>query len=347
MRKNLYNHITAVLALVTLPVVMKAQDIHFSQFYETSIIRNPALTGIFTGDYKVGMVYRTQWNSISKPFQTGVVMGEGKIAVNDAGDYLSFGALAYYDKAGSIEMKTLGVYPAINYNKALEDANESFLSVGFTAGYLQRSFDPSKMTFDEQYQNNIYDPTNPSGENIPNPQINNWDLGAGVSFSSSTDPDGNGLNYFVGVSGYHFTTPNRSFYNNNLIKLDMKWNVSAGVSAQVNEIIGWQGHLNYTQQGPYKEIILGAMVGWNKMETARERLFALYAGVFYRFQDAFIPTMKLNYKDYNFTASYDMNVSTLKAATNLRGGFELSVIKTGVFTTSRFDRGSTLCPKFW
>src|SRR5690606_11173685 len=306
MRNKLHTRLAALILLAT-PAVVQAQDIHVSQFYETSIIRNPALTGIFTGDYKVGAVYRTQWNSISKPFQTGLVMGEAKIPVNDVGDFLSFGALAFYDKAGSIEMKTLGVYPAINYNKSLEDANGSFLSVGFTAGYLQRSFDPSKMTFDNQYQNNGYDPTNPTGENIPNSNITNWDMGAGVSFSSTTDADGNGLNYFVGVSGYHFTTPKRSFYNDDAIKLDMKWNVSAGVSAQVNDVVGWQGHLNYMQQGPYKEIIVGAMVGWNKMETLRERLFALYGGIFYRFQDAMIPTVKLNYKDYNFTASYDMN----------------------------------------
>ena len=36
-----------ILLLLPLALKMEAQDIHFSQFYENSIMRNPALTGIF------------------------------------------------------------------------------------------------------------------------------------------------------------------------------------------------------------------------------------------------------------------------------------------------------------
>ena len=39
-----------------------AQDIHLSQFYETPILRNPALIGLFNGDYRIQAVYRNQWN---------------------------------------------------------------------------------------------------------------------------------------------------------------------------------------------------------------------------------------------------------------------------------------------
>ena len=42
-----------------------AQDVHFSQFYETSVLRNPALIGIYNGDYRFGLMYRNQWSSIS------------------------------------------------------------------------------------------------------------------------------------------------------------------------------------------------------------------------------------------------------------------------------------------
>jgi hypothetical protein len=44
-----------------LPMKLLAQaDIHFSQFYETSILRNPALTGVFPEDYRVGAYERSE-----------------------------------------------------------------------------------------------------------------------------------------------------------------------------------------------------------------------------------------------------------------------------------------------
>lgn len=99
-----------------------AQDIHFSQFYETTILRNPALCGIFSGDYKAALNYRSQWNSISKPFITGQLSLEGRIPVShESDDFFSVGLLGLYDKAGSIDMKTTAIYPAVNFSKKLEN----------------------------------------------------------------------------------------------------------------------------------------------------------------------------------------------------------------------------------
>jgi len=84
-----------------------AQDIHFSQFYENAIFRNPALTGIFSGDYKAGVNYRTQWGNISNPFQTVLASVESRIAVNpEVGDYISYGVSASYDHAGAINFNS-------------------------------------------------------------------------------------------------------------------------------------------------------------------------------------------------------------------------------------------------
>src|SRR6187551_617568 len=97
-----------------------AQDIHFSQFYENAMLRNPALTGIFSGDFKAGINYRTQWGSISNPFQTVIASAETRIIVNkEQHDYFSFGISASYDHAGTINFNSTQITPAINYNKSL------------------------------------------------------------------------------------------------------------------------------------------------------------------------------------------------------------------------------------
>lgn len=338
-----------ILSLIVMPSVLKAQDVHFSQFYESSILRNPSLTGIFTGDYKVGVVYRDQWSSISNPFRTALISAEARIPINDEiNDFFSVGLLGYYDKAGSIDMQTTAVYPAINYNKSLDDAHGSFLSVGFTGGYIQRSFDPSKATFDNQYQNGRFNAANATGEILPNPTFTQWDLGAGISMNSNLGQN-NEISYIVGVAGYHFTQPNSSFYRNSGVNTDIRWNVNAGMTAKVNETISYQLFGNYMRQGTYNEAIFGGFLVWNKRDVSAEEqiAFALYGGVFYRYADAVIPTLKLRFKGYTLGMSYDVNLSKLKAATNLRGGYEITLFKTGFFKNPNFEKSRTLCPHFY
>src|SRR5450432_3924194 len=57
-------YLTLVLFAASLSAV-NSQDLHFSQFFEAPLLRNPALAGIFTGDYRIQGVYRDQWNSFT------------------------------------------------------------------------------------------------------------------------------------------------------------------------------------------------------------------------------------------------------------------------------------------
>src|SRR5687767_14196165 len=68
-----------------------SQDIHFSQFFETPLLRNPSLAGIFTGDLRLQMVYRTQWSSVTVPYQTGSFNAEYKLPMGNSNDFLSIG----------------------------------------------------------------------------------------------------------------------------------------------------------------------------------------------------------------------------------------------------------------
>lgn len=344
--KHNISSISKVLLLGLLPLVTKAQDIHFSQFYETSILRNPSLTGIFASDYKLTATYRNQWSSISKPFQTAVVSGEFRKPMGNMGDFLSIGLLGYYDRAGSIDLQTISVYPAVNYNKILNEEHSTYLSVGFTGGYIQRSFNPDKATFNNQYIGDQYSASNPSGETLPNPKLNYWDMGAGVTYSGNTGMN-NSTSYTIGAAGYHFTKPKTSFYNNAGISLDMRLNVNGSVTKQLNEIFSVQCHANYVNQGSYNELLAGGLVGWNKKDegyTSGPILFAIYGGVFMRLNDALIPVVKVRYRDYNFAFSYDGNLSKLHIASNVRGGYELTISKMGLFSDPGEGKARTICP---
>jgi type IX secretion system PorP/SprF family membrane protein len=335
--------------VVCLAVVMcersQAQDIHFSQFYENAILRNPGLTGIFSGDYKAGINYRNQWSSISAPFQTVLASVETRISINeDVADYLSLGLTATYDKAGSINFNSMQVYPAINYNKALEDEHMSYLSAGFTAGYVQRSLDPTKMTFSSQYMNGSFNGGAPTNENITNTKLSYLDVGAGVSFKLG---EFNRLNYYIGAAAFHVNRPKAAFgESQSFTRVDMKWNGNLGVHYQINEHAGITTHFNYSRQGKNQEIIGGALVSWRKVDPTQQTQFVIYAGLFARYKDALIPTLKLDYQKYSFTLSYDMNTSPLKTASNGAGGMEFSVYTRGFLSGSAWKQDKTKCPRF-
>ena len=51
-------------------IVISGQDIHFSQFNNTPLIINPALTGVFNGNHRVFLNYKDHWGSMGAPYKT-------------------------------------------------------------------------------------------------------------------------------------------------------------------------------------------------------------------------------------------------------------------------------------
>ncbi len=336
-----------LLAFLFLGIKGLAQDIHFSQFYEASMLRNPALTGVYNGDYRFGMQYRNQWSSISSPFQTAMASAEMKKQIGESQDFIGIGVLGFFDRTGSINLTTLSGNVSLSYNKALNEEHGTFLSIGLMGGYLQRNYDPSKMTLGNQYNpaTGGYDPTLPAGENFPNPKLSQMDIGLGINYTSNTGAD-NKTNYSVGLAAYHLTRPENNFYGGLAgIRQDMRINVNASANWLLTETWSVQAQSNLMLQGNYREIILGGLVGRTNAENGSEDKLVFYGGLLYRVQDAIIPVVKIDYNDLTFGMSYDMNVSKLRAASNIRGGFELSIVKTGVWTDPGRGFSSTVCPR--
>ena len=68
---SMMKKITLFVALLLVVIAGMAQDIHYSQFYASPLTLNPALTGVNACNYRVGVMYRSQWSSVSAdPYQT-------------------------------------------------------------------------------------------------------------------------------------------------------------------------------------------------------------------------------------------------------------------------------------
>src|SRR5574339_254099 len=113
-----------------------SQDLHMSQFFETPLLRNPALAGLFEGDIRVQGVYRDQWNSVTEGYRTGSFNGEYKMPVGKGNDYMTLGMQLFYDRAGTVSFTQTKVLPALNFHKSLSTEKNVYLSAGFMGGWV-------------------------------------------------------------------------------------------------------------------------------------------------------------------------------------------------------------------
>ncbi len=300
------------------------QDLHFSQLFETPILRNPSLTGVYSGDVRFQAVTRNQWNSITDGFQTTSVSGETKTQIGQSDDFISYGGQVVYDKAGTIALTTTKLMPVINYNKSLSDVRNLYLSVGFMGGYVQRRLDRSKMTTNNQFNGVAYDASLSDGENLATGQFSYFDASAGMSLNAQIG-ENPANNLYAGVAYHHFNQSQKvSFYAAEKVAMQPKWVGSGGIRMELTNVSTITFEADYMVQGNYRQLIGGAMLSW-KLGEADDNKYAIHAGAMFRVNDAIIPVAKLEFKPFAVAFSYDANVSMLKQSTHGRGGFECSV----------------------
>jgi len=335
-KRNYILKLALIAELVCCSRPTAGQDIHFSQFFEAPLWRNPSLAGIFTGDIRVQGVYRDQWNSVTNAYRTGSINAEYKMPIGKGDDFITTGLEVLYDRAGTIGWTSTHVLPALNYHKSLSPDENRYLSLGFMGGWVQRRFDRSKMTTNTQYDGGG------DGESLTQTQFSYLDGSVGMSFNSNLGSNPNN-NYYLGAAYHHFNRPNHSFYRDPSIELAPKWVFSGGLKFAVTEYSYLTIQADQSMQGGFRETVAGAMYGLKLDDNLESPAYTLHAGAFLRWNDALIPVIKLDYTPFSVAFSYDVNISKLKPSSYGRGGFELSVCYIGFV---RRSRDGWLCPRF-
>ncbi|HWB28593.1 MAG TPA: PorP/SprF family type IX secretion system membrane protein [Chitinophagaceae bacterium] len=338
-------NVLSIAMLIACSCTCYAQDPHFSQFFDAPLLRNPSLAGLFNGDVRVNSVYRSQWGSITVPYQTGSFDVEYKQPVGRGNDYVTMGMEILYDRAGTTNFTTSDLLPAINYHKALSGDKNKYLSVGFMGGYVQRHIDRSKITTNNQYDGTGYNPSLSDGEALTQFNYHYWDGSVGVSFNSSIAGSSTD-NYFVGVAYHHFNRPKNSFYVNPPVELNPKLVLSAGVKFGLDEVSYLTLDADISHQGNYNDMIAGAMYSYKLGTDPENPDYVIHFGGYLRWKDAFIPVVKIDYNPFSIGFSYDANISQLKAVSQSRGGFELSISYIGFLQRGNTTRDAVLCPRF-
>jgi type IX secretion system PorP/SprF family membrane protein len=337
-------HITLIVLIAGCSLLtssLRGQDLHFSQFFEAPLLRNPALAGLYEGDIRLQGVYRNQWNSIAFPYQTGSFNGDYKFPVGKGEDFMSVGLQVLYDKAGTVALTTNHILPAVNFHKSLSANRNTYLSLGFMGGLVSRRLDRSKVTTNNQYDGFEYNGSLPDGETFNN-NYNYLDASVGMSFSSTLGADEQHL-FFAGLAYHHFNKPVNSFYRN--INHLPKWVLSGGLKLNLDLYSYVTFHGDYTRQMPYQELIAGGMYS-RKIGDEDVPTYTIHGGMYIRYKDAVIPVVKMDYYPFSLSFSYDITVSKLATASQSRGGVEVALSYIAYVNKDNSSKDAIKCPKF-
>ena len=324
--------------ILLLSFLVKGQDPHFSQFFASPQTLNPAFTGKFDGEMRLTANHRDQWPSIPKAYVTTSASADFNLLQNKIGegDVFGIGFSAVSDQSADAALKLNYGSVSVSYHKALDENGYNTLGAGFQATYSSTILDFSKLTFEDQLTQNGF--TGVTAENLNNGNSRNYmDINAGILYSGSSTGTNN---YYLGASIYHINHPNLSF-------IDKVWNLSSrvtihgGYSFPVSNVFSVNASIIQQIQNNASEILAGAALSAN-LNGDTDHPSNLYFGSWIRMNDALIPYVGIEVKGLRIGASYDINISSLKAATASRGGAEFSLI----YIKKSSQLKGIPCPKF-
>jgi len=331
MKKSKLLRCYPVLVLVVATTLhVQGQDLHFSQYFNSPLLINPANTGFSPDvDWRVGVNYRNQWaNVTTNPYKTFDAWGDVQLFNNKIDNgWVGVGGSILRDQAGSGGLTSTKVYGSIAYHQLL--GLNSLLSTGFSAGWANERIDFTKLTFDDQWNGKFFDATIPPNEPFAFSSIGYFDLNAGVNYAYYPS-DNAYLN--AGVSVMHINQPKESFFaNDGGATISPRYTFFANGSFKLNDQWILNPNIYVSEMAGANETVLGMNAHYNLSGDGNSQLIA---GAYYRFGDAIIPMAGYQLSDISITISYDVTASSLSAADQTQGAYELSIVKTGVFNAN-------------
>jgi type IX secretion system PorP/SprF family membrane protein len=322
-------------------VSASAQDPNFSQFFASPLTLNPAFTGKFNGDYRIAGNYRNQWPTINNAFTTYTVSADFSILKDRISeiDQFGVGAMAFSDQSGNGILKNNYLSLSTAYHKGLDEDGYNQIGAGFQATFVNKRLDITNLKFEDQLTSLGF--TGVTSEVFSANQINlsYLDVNAGVLFNGTS----NGLNnYYAGVSLYHINRPKESFQGGQFF-LPSRVTFQAGGMVPVGQDDAIHFSANHSRQANATNTLIGGAYMMN-MNPGQPYPTNLYLGSWIRFGDAIIPYVGLEFGEFHIGATYDVNVSSLKPASNMRGGAEISLIY--IREPRDPNRKKLSCPKF-
>lgn len=321
----------------------KAQDIHFSQYYNAPLNLNPSLAGFFSEDIRFIANSKHQWGAVPVNYLTFSGSFDQKKSYKKLKNGIfTRGALFNFDHAGDSKMSLLQLASNFSYIKRIGELN--LIGIGAQVGFRSRYFDDRNLTFDKQFNGEAFSPRSANGENFTNKNTLVLDFGIGLNYRMQLKDRRTHLDF--GAAFYHPHEPNVKFISDQGATLSSRKVFYVMTNIKTTKKLDVITNVGGQSQGAYNAFFVSNLYRiYLVQEKYKKR--AVQIGATYRFaerEDAIIPTVEFITEKYRLGLNYDITISPFKVANNGRGGPEVSF--QYLITTVKAVKSSKACPIF-
>lgn len=356
---------------------IQAQDVHFSMFDMAPLELNPAYTGYYSGTFRIGGLYRSQWTGVSITNDGFGYGGAGKggfdgfhtpnvyidvpfgIRNKKTGlmkSWMGVGVSFTMDKVS--QLSNMFASLSLAYHIGLGKQGKTLITIAAQGGIAQfRAGSASDYVFEDGIiasggaNSGIYS-SSLSSESFQDANKTVPDFTGGLMLSHRA----RNIKFQLGASLNHFTSPEYSFLGNDA-KLPMTMIANFIMDADVSKRIRLRPLIFFHNQLTPS---IGNQGGFSSYELNAQLLFGfhfndakditLYLGGGYRLFDAAIARIGLDIKGFKFGFAYDINLNGLsqKAFEKANRGmaFEVALSYTAKLYKVPVVKDILFCPRF-
>jgi type IX secretion system PorP/SprF family membrane protein len=311
--------------------LVRAQDIHLTQFYTQDHLLNPAKVGDYKGDYRISGNYRNQWRQIAEPINTFLV------SMDKVFHYYSYdfhgGLMVARDGFAGFNQVATKIFITGSIGKEFFGND---IRVGVQTGWVSKSTDLTKQTFPSQwdYPTGTFNTSMSTQESSINDSQNFIDFNTGVQWTKNFSK----FQAKVGLGLNHINRPKDTYFTSAVERLRVRKVTHAEVDYYLNSKVTLQPKLFFMWTTQSNDLLFGGNV---KYALSNKFIPYIYGGMYYRHGisrnvDAVSPVAGLSYKGFDFGLSYDVNVSAISEQVKRVGTFEVSVIYTAPSSKTKF-----------
>lgn len=318
-----------------------AQDISYTQSFDSPLNLNPALTGYFPCKYRAGGNYKNRFPAYDNLYKTRTLWFDSKIKI-DALRKQWFGAGFRFnnDVAGGSLRNTSGM-ATFAFNHGLTAGNSLYYTVGFGIGYQAHRLNYEGLVFDSQWDGNDFDPFLPANEYTLTSSNGFFDMSAGIM---ATYESQKANKVFIGMAMHHINKADESFSG---VESPMAQMLVGhfGFDITGNNDIRFSPRVAALIKSRQIDINAGLEVGFNSSYGT------FIIGAYTRNFKEFAPALGVEFRKWTFKASYDFATGTLNNhAVGMASGLEFSLVKTFVCDkriAPSSARNKKIVPKVW
>jgi type IX secretion system PorP/SprF family membrane protein len=323
----------------------------FTQFDMNPIFLNPAQTGAYEGTYRIGGIYRSQWNSFSNIYHPSTAFIDAPLLLIAKRHWLGLGVMFASDNAGSHNAGTTLTALSASFHYALDKKYKNVITLGLQFGSANRSISKEKK-----------DGTAGSYQGLANGQAAEdafWatinyaqgarfvDATAGLLFKSVIDKKNNlELGFTFGhINKGKYTLLAKPTGDKSKDNIPYYYALTADFDHKINNKLSINPKLLFHNQTAAYTTTIQALVGYKMTLKGSSDPITLKGGLGYR-QNGNAANILLGADVRNIKVRVGYDVVTGAIAKSVKDVMEIALQYTGKIYKKPNVKGVMVCPKY-